>query len=128
MSFVYIGLFGLIGVFSRYFVGLLASTYLMPTFPFGIFLINLLGSLLIGVVYVIGVERAAISPDLRLGLIVGFLGGFTTFSSFTLEAVRLVEEAEYFYAALYLILSPALGFLAALGGILLAKKAMGGFP
>ncbi len=119
---IFIAAFGLIGVFSRYYLGLFIPKFLGPPFPYATFLINVVGAFIIGTVYVLGVERAVISPDLRVGIIVGLLGGFTTFSSYCLEAVRLAEQAEYFYAALYILLSNGAGLVATFGGILLTRK------
>ncbi len=121
MKLISIGLFGLLGVFARYYAGILSSRYLPLVFPFGTFFINLLGAFLIGVVWVLGMEKGAISQNVLTGIIVGFLGGFTTFSSFCLEFVRLMEESKYLYGILYLSLSPALGCLAAYFGMCLAR-------
>lgn len=121
MRALYIALFGLLGVFSRYYVGLGVSKVLSPPFPYGTLLINITGAFVIGIIHVLGVERTSISADLRVGIMVGFLGGYTTFSSYCLETARLAEEAEYVYAAFYFIISPILGFLAALGGMFLTR-------
>lgn len=126
MKLFYIGLFGLLGVFARYFLGTFIGKYLVPPFPYGTFIVNLTGAFLIGVVYVLGIERSAITPDLRIGILVGFLGGYTTFSSYCLESLRLVEEAQYWYAAAYFIFSPILGFASVLGGTFLTRALIGG--
>lgn len=76
MKIVYIGFFGVLGVFSRYFMDIVVGKYLPTPFPFGTFFTNLLGALVIGVIYVLGVERAALSADVRIGVMVGFLGAF----------------------------------------------------
>jgi CrcB protein len=125
MKISYIALFGLLGIFTRYYVGLGFSKILTSTFPYGTFLINISGAFLIGVIHIIGVERSAISSELRIGIMVGFLGGFTTFSTYCLEAVRLIEDSDYVYAALYFIASPVLGYLAALGGMFLTRFFLG---
>ena len=122
----YIAIFGLLGVFSRYYLGLGISKVLPPPFPYGTFLINITGAFVIGVIHVLGVERASMSPDLRIGVMVGFLGGYTTFSSYCLEMARLTEEAEFTYAAIYFLLSPVLGYLAALLGMVLTRLYLGG--
>ena len=125
-KFSLIAFFGLLGVFSRYFLGILAQRFMPSPFPYATFSINIGGAFFIGVIYVLGVERSFISPDLRIALIVGFLGGFTTFSSYCLEGVRLIEESRYFYAILYLGGSPFLGVIATSAGILMARKLLGG--
>jgi CrcB protein len=116
-----IAAFGLLGVFSRYFLGQLATRHLSPPFPWGTFLINIIGAFLIGVVYVVGAERSALSEDLRIGIMVGFLGGFTTFSSYCLESATLLETAKFGYAALYFFVSPLLGLAACFGGLALTR-------
>ncbi|OFZ55921.1 MAG: hypothetical protein A2428_01990 [Bdellovibrionales bacterium RIFOXYC1_FULL_54_43] len=122
MQILYIAGFGVLGVLARYYSGLFVEKVLFPPFPHGTFLVNVAGSFLVGAIYVLTAERMAVTPELRLGIMVGFLGGFTTFSSYCLEAIKLLEAAEYFYAALYFGLSPVLGVFAAFGGIFLARK------
>ncbi|MEO5969326.1 MAG: CrcB family protein [Bdellovibrionia bacterium] len=121
MKLISIGLFGLLGVFARYYLGILMSRYLPIAFPFGTLFINLSGAFLIGVVWVLGMEKAAIPHNTLIGIIVGFLGGFTTFSAYCLEFVRLIEESKFIYGILYVSLSPALGCLAAYFGMYLAR-------
>jgi len=126
MKLFYIGAFGLLGVYARYATGLLAAKYLASPFPHGTFLINIVGSFLIGVAYVLGAERSVLSADLRIGIAVGFLGGFTTFSSYSLEISRLIEERELWCAGLYFSLSSILGILGAFSGLYLARKFFNG--
>lgn len=119
--FFLIAVFGVCGVFCRYYLGIAAFRFYPHPFPFGTFLINILGSFLIGVVYVAGFERSLISEDLRVAINVGFLGGFTTFSAYSLETITLFNDAKYALAARYFILSPVLGALAAFSGIYLTR-------
>lgn len=121
MSIFYISLFGVFGVLARYAIGLFVARAFSFTFPLGTFGVNLLGSFLIGVVYVIAVEKNLISENLRLAIMIGFLGGFTTFSSYTLEGARLIEEARYLMAGLYLALSPLLGLMGTFLGLYFAR-------
>jgi fluoride exporter len=67
------------------------------------------------------VERNAIPPDIRTGILVGFLGGFTTFSAYALQSARLLEEGALLRASLYLLLSPVLGLGACFTGLKLAR-------
>ena len=122
MELFYLIIFGILGVLSRYYQWLFLSSHFGSVFPVGTFCINLLGAFLIGIISVIATERALISKELRIGIMVGFLGGYTTFSAYCLEAVHLVEGKYYLCALLYFILSPMLGFLLTFGGILLARK------
>jgi CrcB protein len=121
MRMLSIAVCGLLGVFSRYFVGVVATKIFPPSFPYGTLSINLIGSFWIGVVYVLGVERAIISEELRMGIMIGYLGGFTTFSSYCLEVARLLEEGSYFYATLYGSLSAFLGYGATFLGLYLGR-------
>src|SRR4051812_46335426 len=98
---IYIIFFGILGVLSRYYAGVYVSGVLEPSFPYGTFLINMTGAFLIGVIQVLGAERAVLTPDLRIGIMVGFLGGYTTFSTYCLESVQLLEEGELGAAVLY---------------------------
>lgn len=122
MRLPYIAVFGLLGVFSRYLVGVTITRHIATAFPLGTFAINMTGAFAIGIVYVLGVEQAVISEDLRIGIMVGYLGGFTTFSSYCLETVRLLETGRLAYAALYAGLSNLLGLAAALGGMALTRS------
>src|SRR6516162_4410606 len=103
--FLGIAFFGLLGVLSRYGIGLIFSRIFEPPFPYATFAINLSGSFLIGVAYVAGVEKAFLPGDLRVSLMVGFLGGYTTFSSYCLETFQLLSESESGLAAFYFTLS-----------------------
>lgn len=119
---VSIGLFGLFGVFARYLMTVVVGRVFPAPFPVATFLINLLGAFLVGIFYVIGIEKGAYSQEIRLGVMIGFLGGFTTFSTYSLESVRLFEEGEIVAALLYFGLSPLLGLLLTFCGILLARR------
>jgi CrcB protein len=128
MKLVYIGAFGMAGVLARYLLGEASSALPLPSFPWGTFLVNLLGAFLIGLAFVAGTEKALLSPELRLGLTVGFLGGFTTFSALALESVALYSEGRAWHAALYLTLTNLLGVGAVLAGISLGRVLIVGRP
>jgi fluoride exporter len=103
--FLWIGGFGVLGVLSRYGIELLlarAST----GFPLGTFLINVSGSFLAGWIFSLGPERAWLTPEVRSGLLVGFLGGYTTFSAYALQSARLLASAPATSAIAYFVLSP----------------------
>lgn len=111
---LWIALFGSLGVLSRYFLDLQISRFLPAQcglFPVGTVLINTLGSMLAGALYIYGVEKGELPPSLTLGLIVGFCGGFTTFSAYALQSVLLMEKAQYGLVLGYLFLSLFLGLL-----------------
>jgi CrcB protein len=108
----------MIGVLFRYWISALALKYFQSSLPLGTFAINIVGSFLIGAIYVLGFERAMISPELRVGLVVGFLGGFTTFSAYSIESIRLLQRGELLLATIYLVGSPAIGLAACYGGMI----------
>ena len=82
---------------------------------------NLTGSLAIGIALVLLTERPSLDPAWRLLLVVGFLGGYTTFSSYTFEALLLVETGHWARAIWYVLASNVLGLAAAFAGMLLAR-------
>lgn len=111
MQVIYIGLMGLLGVFCRFGLDRLFATE-TSHFPISTFVINILGSLAAGLVYALG-ERQEISPALQTSLLVGFCGGFTTFSAYTLQTATMIDRERALQAAIYLTLSPLLSLAAA---------------
>jgi len=122
MQLVYIGAFGLAGVLLRFFLSQPLNPAPGTGFPWGTFFVNILGAFAVGAVYTFGIEKAAISPELRVGLLVGLLGGFTTFSSICLEGVTMLSNGREWQALLYIVLSNILGVAAAFAGVLLARN------
>jgi fluoride exporter len=98
-------------------------TQRFPSFPLGTLVINVTGSFLIGVLFVALVERTGASPTLRLALMTGFLGAYTTFSTFSLETLRLLEEGDAGAALSNVLLSVALGLLAVWVGVAAGRAA-----
>lgn len=115
MQLALIALFGLVGIFSRYAIDLLTARLGFQS-HWGTFAINLLGSLLVTLIYVLGAERNLISTELRTALLVGMMGGFTTFSSYSLQSALLAETGAP-SALVYAVLSPVAGIALALGGL-----------
>ena len=116
-----IGLGGGIGSILRYAVQVLAGRYLTTNFPLGTLLVNISGCLLIGILYSLFTRHTAFAVEWRLFLITGICGGYTTFSSFSLESVNLIKQGNYAYFVLYASLSFLLGLLATVGGVTLAR-------
>ena len=109
------------GSVLRYATALAAVRFISPTFPFGTLLVNLAGCFCIGFVHGFAMLTARISPDARLFLTTGVLGGLTTYSSFNYEALELLEQARPTAAAIY-VLATGLGCaIAGLGGTWAAR-------
>jgi fluoride exporter len=119
-SLFWISILGVLGVLSRYGVDL-AFARLSSTIPVGTLLINVLGSFLAGLIYAIGATKG-IPSALQTGLLVGFCGGFTTFSAYSLQAVTMLERGKVLAAFAYLAASPILGLIAALLPLLFTRR------
>ena len=122
MQWLMIAIGGALGSMARF----AAVGYLTPMlnfrFPIGTFIVNILGSFLIGVAYVVIVEKQLIPAEWRLFFITGILGGFTTFSSFSLEILQTWQEGHVFSAIFYAASSVVLGLLFAFIGMQLTQK------
>lgn len=112
---------GAIGSVLRYLVGLAAARSLGPAFPFGTLTVNLVGGFLIGLVAGVFAMRAEAPQELRVFLITGCLGGFTTFSAFSLDVVTLLERGDSGLAALYLLVSVGFSIAAVFAGLALMR-------
>ncbi len=121
-TYAAIGLFGALGCWVRFVQTNLVQAVLGRGFPYATLSINVIGSFLMGFLAFALLDRLAASPALRVGILTGFLGGYTTFSTFEMEALLLAEAGEAFKAVLYLVVSVVLGFLAAMGGAYLARS------
>lgn len=117
---LYIGAGGFLGTLTRYAVQL-AIPNVHGGFPWAVLLINAMGSLFLGWFFTIAVP-GKITPQLRLAIGTGFTGAFTTFSTFTLDMVRLSEGGEWLQAAMYMIVSLLAGLLLCALGIRLGKR------
>ena len=124
MEYLLVGVGGFLGANARYVLVGVISERLGAAFPYGTLIVNLTGSLAIGVVLVLLTERLAADPAWRLLLVVGFLGGYTTFSSYTFEALALAETGQWGRALWYVVGSNVLGLVAAFAGMLLARAAV----
>ncbi|MDH3993762.1 MAG: fluoride efflux transporter CrcB [Gammaproteobacteria bacterium] len=105
---LFIALGGASGAVSRYLLANWVHSLWEGKLPMGTLLVNMLGSFAIGVVYVLLVERQLIHPDWRGVLMVGFLGAFTTFSTFSLETISLLEAGHVVHALAYMLGSAVL--------------------
>ena len=112
MRLLLICLGGAAGTAARYGVNLLAARTVGLEFPFGTLAVNVLGSFLIGLIQHLAVVSALVSETARLALVVGVLGGFTTYSSFSYETVRLAGTGAWVLAALNVVATTALCLVA----------------
>jgi fluoride exporter len=113
---------GATGSVLRYFVGYWSIRQFGATFPWGTMIVNLIGSFFIGLLSELIVRRFGASADVRMLLVTGFLGGFTTFSAFSLDALVLFERGAVVTAAVYIVGSVALALVAACGGLVLGRS------
>lgn len=101
MSYLVVFVGGGIGAAIRHATNRVALAFLGPSFPFGTFIVNILGSFLMGVLAIAFLSRGEGDQSLRLFLATGVLGGFTTFSAFSLEAALMWEKADWSSLAIY---------------------------
>ena len=120
-TYVAVAIFGVLGCWARYGMTNLVQTIYGRDFPYATLSINVGGSFLMGFLFIETLERLTISPALRTGILTGFIGGYTTFSTFEMEILLLVEDGAPAKAILYIVLSVGLGFLAALFGAYVAR-------
>lgn len=122
MDYLWVGIGGFLGANARYGMTRLVADRLGPSWPWGTFLINVLGAFLIGIVLTILTERTIGDDVWRQVIVIGFLGGYTTFSSYTFEAISLAQRGDWGAAALYVLGSNALGLIACAAGMGLARN------
>jgi CrcB protein len=121
-AYVAIAIGGILRCWARYAMTNLIQTIYGRDFPVATLSINVLACFLIGFLFVETLERLTISPVLRIGILTGFIGGFSTFSTFAMESVLLAEQGELGKSAFYVVLSLVLGLLAAAGGAYIARN------
>lgn len=127
MVFFFVFLGGGVGSLTRYLLSLWVGSLWDGTFPLGTFLINIIGCFFIGFLGGFS-ERTPVDPQVRLLLQTGFLGGFTTFSSFGLETMQLVRKGAHPEAFAYVIGSNLVGIAMVFAGYFAAKGLLGSSP
>ena len=116
-SVLLVGLGGFVGSVARYLVAVLFAGYISSVFPFATLAVNIVGCFLIGVLFAISDKGNILSPEWRILLTTGFCGGFTTFSTFSYESLRLMQDGEFFYLAAYVLVSVVVGLAATYIGV-----------
>ena len=119
--FVVIALGAALGANARYLVGQWAGSRFGPAFPTGTFLVNVTGSFILAFLITLAAGRLNLSPDARLFLAVGFLGSYTTFSSYAVESLTLLQGGSSWVGLLNIFSNVAVGLLFALLGIYAAR-------
>lgn len=113
---------GALGALMRFWVANAVYALLGRGFPWGTLAVNVIGSLIMGFLYVLLLERLASAPEWRAFLLVGLLGAFTTFSTFSLETLNLMQQALYARALANVLLSVLACVAAAWLGVLMARQ------
>ncbi|MER3426515.1 MAG: fluoride efflux transporter CrcB [Pyrinomonas sp.] len=116
---------GALGAILRYYLSGSVLSRAAAPFPTATFVINVSGSFIIGFFLTLVTEHFTVNPHLRLLVAVGFVGAYTTFSTFEYETARLIEDRNLFHALLYVVLSFAVGLIAVWGGIFAARWVAG---
>ncbi len=106
----------------RFWVSTGVYAWLGRDFPYGTLAVNVVGSLLMGVLSVLLIERLSLGPEWRAVILIGFLGAFTTFSTFSIETLSLIESGAYLKAVLNTLLSVVLCIAAAWGGVIVGRQ------
>lgn len=123
LNYLYVGLGGALGAMGRYLVGSQLTRTFGTGWPYGTFVINVLGGLCMGLLVSTLAHRGGADQERwRLLLGVGVLGGFTTFSAFSLETALMIERRQLVSAALYAALSVGLSITALFAGLVIARK------
>jgi|SRR5579859_5531840 len=120
-KYLMVALGGAIGSMLRFWAGGYVSTRLGTRFPYGTFLINITASFLIGFIMTLLAERMHWGPNWRFLIVAGFLGGYSTFSTFEYETFRVFQDGEFLVAGMNIVLSVAVGFLAVWVGVVTGR-------
>jgi fluoride exporter len=121
MTLVLIAAGGAAGAVSRYLVHVWVEQLTGGRFPWGTFVVNISGSFLLGLVFALSIDRAALAPEIRIPLMVGFIGSYTTFSTLMLESWRLVEDGDVLFLLGNVIGSILVGLAAVVAGLALGR-------
>ena len=121
-ALVLIAIGGAFGAVFRYAASLGVYSLLGRGFPYGTLFVNVTGSLLMGLLSVLFLERYSIAPEWRAAILVGLLGSFTTFSTFSMETLALLEQGDISRASLNIVLSVVVCLLAVWAGVIIGRQ------
>jgi CrcB protein len=121
MKYLWVALGGALGSVARFAVGLWIYERMGTRFPYGTFVINISGCFIIGFALTVLDDRMGLPPQWRLAIPIGFVGAYTTFSTFEYETLRLAHNGQAAFAMLYIVLSVVLGYAAVWLGTLTGR-------
>lgn len=113
---------GAAGAVLRFLMSGWIYSWLGRGFPYGTLVVNVIGSLLMGLLSVLLIERLSLGPEWRAAILIGLLGGFTTFSTFSIETLNLIESGEHAKALANVVLSVVLCIAAAWAGVIAGRQ------
>jgi fluoride exporter len=122
VQYFYIAFFGAAGCLTRFLVSGWVHTFAGRSLPWGTLVVNVAGSFLLGLLMEWSLRSALLSAEVRIGLTVGFLGGFTTFSTFSYETIRMLEEGSFLQAGANIVLQLLVCLVFVAAGILAARQ------
>lgn len=122
IQIISIAIGGALGALCRYGMTMGISSLIGRGFPYGTLVVNILGSFLMGAAYVIIVEEINVNPEWRVGITIGLLGAFTTFSTFSIETLNLLESGDVFKASLNILLSISFCMLGCWLGMIIGRQ------
>ena len=121
-KFLYLGIAGTLGTFTRYFLSGFIQRHLLTDFPIGTAAVNIIGCFLFGLTWAFMENRLSISSQMRTVIFVGFFGAFTTFSSFAFETSQLLDESQWLWASGNILLQNSLGIIGMITGLAIGKS------
>ena len=122
MRILLIAIFGAIGTLARYGLQGIIQYRTGPAFPTGTLAVNLSGCLLLGFLGQLTLNRMVVSPEMRVAMTIGFFGGYTTFSSFGWETIKMFEDGEWVWGGVYVLASVVIGLIFTWLGIHAANR------
>lgn len=122
MQFLWIGIGGFLGANARFIISREMGIRFGVAFPYGTLLVNILGSFVIGIIFTLLTDRVVPDPIWRQFVVIGFLGGFTTFSSYAMETMLLIQDGRWSSALMYVLGNNVVCLLACAVGIFVARS------